>query len=166
MKVTWDEFVATHASTVLTAALRVVANSADADEVSQEVFLEIYRAGDFALLHTQGALVRTMATRRALDRLRRLKPVVQLTDTEPARDGFEPYQYLIANELDGQLRSSLSQLPPREAEVFCLVYYEGHSPAAVAHLLGISTGAVSKALCKARERLAVTFGCSESESYR
>lgn len=163
MSLTWDEFVATHAATVLTAALRVVANSADADEVAQEVFVEVFRGGRFAELHQQPGLLRTIATRRALDRLRRRKPAVALNGSEPGRGEFEPHEYLIADELDHRLRDSLQELPPREAEVFCLTYFDDCKPAEISRMLGISAGAVSKALCKARERLSVAFGCSKTE---
>lgn len=164
MRVTWDEFVATHGPTVLAAALRVLANSADAEEVAQDVFVEVFRSGAFAQLHQQGALVRTMATRRALDRLRLRKPSVALNGRERGPGDFEPHEHLIADELDRRLREALTELPPREAEVFCLVYFEGHSQAAISQALGISSGAVAKALCKAREKLALAFGCSESET--
>lgn len=164
MSVTWDEFVATHASTVLTAALRVVANAADADEVAQEVFIEILRSGKFAEMHAQVGLLRTIATRRAVDRLRRRKPSVELNGSELNRGEFEPHEYVIADELDRRLRESLQELPPREAEVFCLIYFDDCTPVEISQMLGISTGAVTKALCKARERLSVAFGCSKSET--
>lgn len=160
MSVGWDEFVATHGAAVLTAALRVVANSADADEVAQEVFVEIFKSGKFAELHSQGGLLRTMATRRALDRLRRHKPSVALNGSEVDRGELEPHEYVIAGELDQRLRDALQDLPSREAEVFCLVYFEDYAPAEISELLGISTGAVNKSLCKARQKLSVAFECS------
>jgi RNA polymerase sigma-70 factor (ECF subfamily) len=166
MSVTWEEFVATHASAVLTAAMRVLASSPDADDVAQEVFVEVFHSGKFAQLHDQGALLRTMATRRALDRLRRRKPSVELNGSEASRSEFEPYEYLIADELERRLRRSLIDLPRREAEVFCLIHFEEYSQAEVSRMLGISTGAVAKALCKARGRLSVAFGCSSSETQR
>ena len=166
MSLTWEQFVATHASTVLTAALRVLASPADADDVAQDVFVEVHRSGKFVQLHAEPALLRTMATRRALDRLRRRKPSVELTGNEVSRGEFEPYEYAIANELEWRLRELLRELPPRESEVFCLIYLNEQSPADVARLLEISPGAVAKALCKARARLAEAFGSSESETPR
>ena len=41
MSVSWEEFVAKHAKAVLDSALRVVAIPADAEDVAQEVFLEV-----------------------------------------------------------------------------------------------------------------------------
>ncbi len=166
MTVTWEQFVATHASTVLTAALRILASPADADDVAQEVFVEVFRSGKLVQLHVDVALLRTIATRRALDRLRRRKTFVELSGSEMSRGDFEPYEYAVANELEWRLRQLLAELPPRESEVFCLIYLEQQSPAEVSQLLGISAGAVSKALCKARERLSVAFGNSESETPR
>ncbi len=146
MNVTWEQFVATHASTVLTAAMRILASSADADDVAQEVFVEVLRSGRVTQLHTDVGLLRTITTRRALDRLRRRKASVDLTGAEPSRGDFEPYEYAIANELEWRLRELLVDLPPRESEVFCLIYFEKQSPAEVSRMLGISTGEVAKSM--------------------
>ncbi len=167
MSVTWAEFVATHASAVLAAAMRVVANSADADEVAQEVFVEVFRSGRFTELGGQVAgLLRTMATRRAIDCLRRRKSTIALEATDiEARTrrpgGFEPHEHLVAAELELRLRQALTTLPPREAEVFCLVYFEDLSQPQIAQMLEISPGAVAKALSMARQRLSAAFERAE-----
>lgn len=166
MGLTWDEFVAVHAPAVLQAATRIVRNPTDAEEVSQEVFIEIFRAGHFAALHTQPGLIRTIATRRSLDRLRRRKTVHELNGSEVSPQTFEPGDYAIAGELAAQLERELAGLPPREAEVFCLVYFEDYSYAEISQLLGISAGAVAKSLCRVRDRLSRAFGLSETETRR
>lgn len=156
----------THAPAVLAAALRVLNSPADADDVAQEVFLEIFRTKKFAELHDQGALVRTMATRRALDRLRRRKGAAELSGREVSRNDFEPCDYAMADELERRLRAALATLPPREAEVFCLVYFEGHSHTVVSALLGVSAGAVAKSLCAARGKLSKALKPADSETRR
>lgn len=166
MHVTWEQFVATHASTVLTAALRILANPADADDVAQEVFVEILRSGTMPQLHVEVALLHTIATRRALDRLRARRQTIDLSGSEASHRDREPYEYAIANELEARLADELAALPPREAEVFCLIYFQQQAPADVARNLAISPGAVAKALCKAREKLSAAFGCSRSDVSR
>ena len=164
MGTAWEEFVKTHAQAVLDSALRVVVNSADAEDVAQEVFMEIFRSGKLCEFTDQPALVRTIATRRALDLLRRRKMGCDLQSEE--RDGREhqPCDYAIAAELDQRLRAALVRLPPREAEVFCLSVLEGNSAVDIAVLLSISKGAVAKALSMARGRLAAAFADVRSET--
>lgn len=98
MGLTWDEFVAVHAPAVLQAATRILRNPADAEEVAQDVFIEIFRAGRFEELHAQPGLIRTIATRRSLDRLRRRKSVHKLNGGEVSPQTFEPGEYAIAGE--------------------------------------------------------------------
>lgn len=157
MSVTWEQFVETHAGAILSAALRVLAVQADADDVAQEVFIEIFQSGNHCRWHTQPALIRTMATRRALDRLRRRRPATTLAGTETNAREFEPSEYAIADELETRLRASLAVLPRREAETFCLFYYEGCSLGEIAAALHTSLGAVTKALSKARSKLSMAL---------
>jgi RNA polymerase sigma-70 factor (ECF subfamily) len=164
MGTAWEEFVKTHAQAVLDSALRVVGNSTDAEDVAQDVFMEIFRNGKLREFTNQPALIRTIATRRGLDRLRRRKLACDLIGVERDVREHEPSDYAIAAELDQQLRVGLARLPPREAEVFCLSVFEGNSALDIAALLNISKGAVAKALSVARNRLAAAFSDVRSET--
>ena len=53
---TWEEFVTIYAQAVLDSALRVVANSADAEDIAQDVFVEIFRSGKLSEFAHQPAL--------------------------------------------------------------------------------------------------------------
>lgn len=158
MSLNWSDFVAQHAAMVLGAALRVLARSDDADEVAQDVFLEIFESGNFQQLHSQPALIRTIATRRAIDRLRRQQVAQPLLGTELSSRDFEACEYTIAAELDQRLRASLANLPKRESEVFCLYHYEDLTTSEIAASLNISRGAVAKSLCLARNKLSAALG--------
>ena len=124
MRSAWEDFVKTQAQAVLDSALRVVGNSADAEDIAQEVFMEIFRNGKLREFTDQPAWVRTLATRRALDRLRRRKIGCDLMGAERDVREHEPSDYAIAAELDQRLRAALVRLPPREAEVFGLSVLE------------------------------------------
>lgn len=164
MEIAWEEFVTTHAQAVLDSALRVVGNEADAEDVAQEVFLEIFRSGKLRQFSDQPALMRTIATRRALDRLRRQRSSSDLFGQEKDVRQHEPSDYAIAAEMDQRLRDALASLPSREAEVFCLNVLEGNTASEIAAMLNISKGAVAKSLSMARSRLAAIFGEVRSET--
>jgi len=157
----WDTLVREHAAGVLGAACRVLGNTADAEEVSQEVFLEAFqkwrRRDD---IRWQFAL-RRLAVYRALDRRRRRKftasseKLVSVPGREPG-----PVDTAVAVELGELLRLELDRLPPREAEVFCLRHFEGLEHAEIAEALEIKPGAVAAALCKARAKLSERLKCA------
>jgi len=159
----WEEFVSSHAQAVMNAALRVVGNISDAEDVAQNVFIEIFRNGNIVELEDQPALLCTIATRRALDLLRRRKLPHELNGYELDLCEHEPCDYAIAAELEERLGEGLGRLPPREAEVFCLTFFEGYSNAEIAKSLNISPGAVAKSLCIARSRLSKFFGNVKTE---
>jgi RNA polymerase sigma-70 factor (ECF subfamily) len=52
-----------------------------------------------------------------------------------------------------RLRQGIAQLPPREAAVFCLRYFEDLSYQQIAETLHITAGAAATALHKARAKL-------------
>lgn len=163
MSASWEDFVAGNIRLVADAALRVTAHVADAEDITQEVFLEIFKSNQLGKFATQPALLHTLATRRALDRLRRRRATEQLHDDHMlSREGV-PSEMVEAAELDDRLRESLSRLPPRQAEVFCLVYFENMSSCDVATVLGISRSAVAKALCLARRQLSLSLSINSAE---
>ena len=160
----WSSFVARHARSVLTAAVRVLGNQADAEDLAQDVFVEIFRLERRAELADQPALVRTIATRRALDRLRRRPPTVALGDHDVQARPADPAGPAMASEFGQRLRGLLADLPPREGEVFYMASFEGLSHADIATALGISSGAVAKSLCLARAKLARALAQTDARS--
>ena len=121
MNLNWEVFVAAHTRMILSAALRVLGNESEAEEVGQDVFLKIHQSKDFRTLHSQPALIRTMATCHALDRLRRRKVHEPWDDATPNPKSQLPDEQAIANELDRRLQEALTKLAPRESEVFLSV---------------------------------------------
>ncbi len=150
----WDEMVRQNAAGVVNAALRVLGNSADAEDVAQDVFVEAFQRWTAQANHRWGGLLRRMAVCRALDQLRRSKRNETLPEVLCDPSQAEPSDAAIAGELEERLRLALLDLPPREAEVFCLHYYERLDQGEIAELLGIARGAVAKSLCVARAKLA------------
>ncbi len=64
-----------------------------------------------------------------------------------------PDEAAVSHELADRLRVALAELPPREAEVFCLRYFDDLSYQEIADTLSVSGGAVAMALHKARAKL-------------
>ena len=114
----WTRIVAEHGRTVFQTAFRVLGNSADAEEVAQEVFLEA--VGQSAAVHNWGAYLRKLTVFRALDRRRQRREEGPLDpDILPAADA-SPHDAAVRRELAEHLRSLIAALPEREGAVFVL----------------------------------------------
>ena len=153
----WNQIVRDHAATVLHAALRVLGNQADAEDVSQEVFSEAYRKWDLSPNQDWVGVLRRMAVCRAIDLLRQRKPTEILVDQGVAASSSEPVANAVSRELKQRLRVAISELPARESQVFCLMFFEQQPPHEIAKQLGISRPAVSRALSNARSKLESAF---------
>jgi RNA polymerase sigma-70 factor, ECF subfamily len=154
----WQAIVNEHGPQVWRTIYRLVSHREDALDCYQETFLQAAR---YALEHNVsnwGALLRRIASARALDCLRRRYhnashsvPLESVPD-QPTHDLAPDRQAELYELLDG-LRHALATLPPRQAEVFCMRELELMSTAEVANHLGVTPDDVATWLHRARSKL-------------
>jgi RNA polymerase sigma-70 factor (ECF subfamily) len=149
----WDRIVREHGPAVFATAWRILGHAADAEDVVQEVFLQAFQVQQEETVRCWEALLRRLASCRALDRLRQRRGNVPLDGSMPASSGDNPEEVALERELAGRLRDAISRLPPREASVFCMRCFDDLSYDEIAQTLEIQVGAVATALHKARARL-------------
>ena len=119
----------------------------------QEVFLEAFQLRQKQAVGNWAGLLRMVATRRALDRLRRRRKTEPLDGMECARADSSPHDAAVASELADRLREAIGQLPDGQAAVFSLRYFDELSYEQIAETLGIEPSAVGMSLHKARAKL-------------
>ncbi len=142
-----------HHALVFRVAYRVTGNAADAEDVSQTVFLRLYRRTNSEVLENEESYLRRAAINAALDviRSRQADRTVELVDLpEPAHD--DP------RELRQALGRALAQLKPRPAEIFTLRFLEGFSNPEIARMLGISQVLVAVIVHRTRQQLRKELG--------
>ena len=154
----WDAVVSQHVEIVRCTVYRLVGNHADAWDCVQETFLEAVKIDRREPIRNWPALLRHLATARALDLLRvryrqrdRQSPIADMGEAlsrEP-----NPLSHAEASELGDRLRVAVGRLPGRQAEVFCLTYFEQMSSDEVARQMRISPTATRMLLSRARRRL-------------
>lgn len=154
----FNDVVDRHGRAVYGTVWRIVGHRADTEDVVQEVFIEAFQRFSRERVDHWPALLRRLATYRALDRLRQRRPLIPLDGLTLASSGSEPWEVAAERELANRLRCAVAKLPRREAGVFCLACFDGLSHAQIAESLEISSGAVAVALHKARTKLATLLG--------
>jgi RNA polymerase sigma factor (sigma-70 family) len=154
----WEAVVGQHVEIVRRTVYRLVGNDADAWDCVQETFLEAVRVDRREPVRDWPALLRHLATVRALDLLRMRSrqrcrcsaeaDLEQAISREP-----NPSGHAEASELVDSLRAAVGQLPGRQAQVFCLTCFEQMTSEEIAERLGISPTATRMLLSRARRRL-------------
>ncbi|NQT12869.1 MAG: sigma-70 family RNA polymerase sigma factor [Planctomycetes bacterium] len=149
----WDQIVDEHGPLVLRLTRRILGPATDAEDVAQEVFLEVFQLSRRQDIRNWAGLFRRVATHRALDRLRRRRKTETLHNLDIPDGSDGPLKTAVAGELAERLRKAIKELSDRQAEVFSLRYFDNRSYDQIAEILGIKPSAVSTALHKARVRL-------------
>jgi RNA polymerase sigma-70 factor, ECF subfamily len=149
-----DQMYEAHHGMVFRTAYRITGNAADAEDVLQTVFLRLVR-GNPEILNPESYLRRS-AVNAALDMVRARHD----SDTlEPERMAASGSCTELA-ELRDQLRRELAKLPPRNAEMFAMRFFEGYTNPEIAKLLGISQVVVAVTLHRTRRKLQKEMGGS------
>jgi RNA polymerase sigma-70 factor, ECF subfamily len=148
------ELVHRHQSMVFSLAVHVLRNQALAEEVSQEVFLELHR--HLIRIDSDAHLtfwLRRVTSHRCIDCVRRNKQRPELVvDVLPERP-VPPFSRDLF--LEERLRTLLSELPIQARLVMALRYQEDLQPLEIASTLGMSVNTVKSHL---RRSLAVLRG--------
>jgi RNA polymerase sigma-70 factor (ECF subfamily) len=126
--------------------LRVLRDRAQSEEVTQEVYLEVFRRAS-AFDPARGsalAWILTMAHRRAVDRVRASQSQSDRDVAYESRSSTEQPDPTSETALDGieahHVRGALSQLSERQGEAIRLAYLDGLTQSQVAERLSIPLG--------------------------
>jgi RNA polymerase sigma-70 factor, ECF subfamily len=149
----WRQIIEKHSLRVFRVAIRILGSVHDAEDVVQEAFTEAYRLHRSGPVQCWTGLLVRLTTLRAIDRLRRRKPVVSNDNVTPSSQ-INPVEEAMANELESRLRLAVVELPDQQATVFVMAHYEQMTHDAIAEHLNVSNESVASTLYKARLRLA------------
>ena len=152
----FETLVNEYSGNVLNVALRILGDSQKAQDVHQDVFLEIWRRWHKYDGQTNwGAYLYRVTVRKAIAfaKRSRLQTSVEQLD-RPAAEG-KPDKLLETIELQQKLAECLAKLPKRQADVFVLSRIEGLKSERVAEILGCSQKTVRVHLHRATKRLAI-----------
>ncbi len=154
---TWDEVVRQHADRVYRLAYRLSGNSQDAEDLTQETFIRVFRSLSSYRPGTFEGWLHRITTNLFLDMVRRrnrvrMEALPEDYDRVPG-DEPSPEQAFTAAHLDSDLQEALDELPPefRAAVVLCDV--EGLSYEEIGATLGVKMGTVRSRIHRGRQAL-------------
>jgi RNA polymerase sigma-70 factor, ECF subfamily len=140
------------ASRVLGLVIRLIRDRAQAEEVAQEVFLEVWQqARRFDPSRgTAITWVLTMAHRRAVDRIRSAQASRDRDTREGIRDfrpAYDSVSEAVEVRVEGErVRRALERLTALQRQAVTLAYYGGYTSGEVAEMLQVPVGTVKTRL--------------------
>ncbi|HCT9181575.1 MULTISPECIES: RNA polymerase sigma factor SigE [unclassified Corynebacterium] len=153
----WGELVAEHADGVYRLAYRLSGNQHDAEDLTQETFMRVFRSLNKYQAGTFEGWLHRITTNLFLDMVRhrskiRMEALPEDYERVPGTDMTPEQAYSVAN-LDPALQSALDNLAPdfRVAVVLCDVV--GMSYDEIAETLGVKMGTVRSRIHRGRSQL-------------
>jgi len=155
---TWEAVVRDHSARVYRLAYRLTGNSHDAEDLTQEVFVRVFRSLDSYIPGTFEGWLHRITTNLFLDMARRRQRIrfEGLADeTESRLGGSEPTpaQAFDDRHLDGDIHAALMALAPEYRAAVILCDIEGLSYEEIADSLGVKLGTVRSRIHRGRAQL-------------
>lgn len=149
------EMVAAYGTLVLSVALNVLGNRQDAEDVSQETFLQVFRHLDrYDRERSFKPWLLTIAYRRSLDLVRKRRRFKNL-EAHAKREAASALERRAPDpEIPSALPSKiLETLSPRERIALCLWANEGYAAKDIAQVMSCSASTVRVYLFSARRKI-------------
>jgi RNA polymerase sigma-70 factor, ECF subfamily len=158
----WEEIVTQHSARVYRLAYRLTGNPHDAEDLTQEVFVRVFRSLSSYTPGTFEGWLHRITTNLFLDQARRKTKIrfdAFAEDAEgriPSKASAPDSQYL-DTQFDDDVEAALAQLPPdfRAAVVLCDI--EGLTYDEISDVLGLKLGTVRSRIHRGRVMLRKTL---------
>jgi RNA polymerase sigma-70 factor (ECF subfamily) len=151
-----------HAPRVFALARRMLGDTAEAEDVTQEAMLRLWRiAPEWEERAALGTWLYRVASNLCIDRLRRRRPTAEVPDLPDERPGV--LRGLEARDRAAALQAALARLPDRQRLAVLLRHFEDRSNPEIAAVLEVSVEAVESLLARARRALAADLADRRAE---
>lgn len=157
----FNQIVERYQRQVFNTAARILGNSAQADDATQETFISAYRAiGRFRGVNLAPWLLR-IAKNQCYDMLRsaRRRPAYSLEENltnpafEPTGGDDGPEENALRSELAAEIQRAILTLPKEQRLVVTLVDVQGFSYDEAAEIAGVSKGTIKSRLSRGRAKV-------------
>ena len=154
----WDDIVRTHSARVYRLAYRLTGNPHDAEDLTQEVFVRVFRSLSSYTPGTFEGWLHRITTNLFLDLARRRQRIRFEGlgyDVEGRMSGGDPTpaEAFDDRHLDGDIQAALRDLAPEYRAAVVLCDIEGLSCEEIAATLGVKIGTVRSRIHRGRAQL-------------
>ena len=136
----YRELYTKYAGAMYNTSLRIVANSADAEDIVQEAFIEVFRHMDrFTFQSTFGAWMKRIVINKSINHLRRKRQL--FVDIETVVEAGAEHESTDEQEISFRveaIKKAVQQLPDGYRTIFTLRAFEAFEYDAIAEALGIT----------------------------
>lgn len=155
---TWEQIVQDHSARVFRLAYRLTGNRQDAEDLTQEVFVRVFRSLSTYTPGTFEGWLHRITTNLFLDQVRRKQRIrfdALPEDAENRLPGTDagPERAWEQNHLDIDVQAALDALPPEFRAVVVLCDIEGLSYEEISEMLGVKLGTVRSRIHRGRAQL-------------
>jgi RNA polymerase sigma factor (sigma-70 family) len=154
----WEDIVRAHSTRVYRLAYRLTGNSYDAEDLTQEVFVRVFRSLSSYTPGTFEGWLHRITTNLFLDSARRRQRIRfegLPEEVEQKLPGNEqtPAQAFDDRHFEGDVQAALMSLPPDYRAAVALCDIEGFSYEEIAATLGVKLGTVRSRIHRGRAQL-------------
>lgn len=157
----FSNFVDQYKDLVFTLGLRLLGNREEAEEAAQDTFIKIFKSLDsFKGGSKVSTWVYRIAYNTCLDRIKKYKKDRVFTDVDHVKEiAFseldDALDKMVQEERSEMINRCLAKLPPEDAGVITLFYFEEKNLMEMEKALGLSVNTIKVRLFRARKKLAV-----------
>lgn len=147
-----------YSKVVYSVALRVLRDPASAEDVLQEIFMQVWRSPE-SFIATRGSLggwLAVVSRNRSIDALRRKRPSENIDDIALA----SPYNLAKEAELHamiGKAREVIVTLPPEQRKTLEMAFFDGLTHSEISEMTGDPLGTVKTRIRSALQSLRKAF---------
>jgi RNA polymerase sigma-70 factor (ECF subfamily) len=147
-----------YSKVVYSVALRVLRDPASAEDILQEVFMQIWRNPE-SFVASRGSLggwLAVVARNRSIDALRRKRPSEQVDDMVLASN-YDLAKEAERNNLMGKARAAIVLLPLEQRKTLEMAFFDGLTHSEIAEMTGDPLGTVKTRIRSALSSLRKAF---------
>jgi RNA polymerase sigma-70 factor, ECF subfamily len=165
-KAAFGELVKLYSGRVINTCYRFVLDKEDAEDISQEVFVEIFQSmksfrGDAKL----STWIYRIAVTKSLDEIKKRKRKKRILSfgkmlhldevADWVAGGVMPDKHILENEKMVEIQEALNSLPDNQRVAFTLSKIDGYSNAEIADIMKTTIDAVESLISRAKKRVYV-----------
>jgi RNA polymerase sigma factor (sigma-70 family) len=155
---TWEEIVQEHSTRVFRLAYRLTGNKHDAEDLTQDVFIRVFRSLSSYTPGTFEGWLHRITTNLFLDKARRRQRIrfdALADDAADRLQGREPSPAQVYDDrlLDADIQRALDSLAPEYRAAVVLCDIEGLTYEEIAATLGVKLGTVRSRIHRGRAQL-------------